>query len=463
MSNPQPQPGEVWDAPHANRPVNAEIFLPGSKSLTNRHLVLAALATAPSVISGVLESRDSDLMIQALTALGAKFDETGQPGQFRVTPLDVAAPGREITIDCGLAGTVMRFVPPVAALTNHTVFFTGDEESFVRPMGAVVDGLIQAGAKITASTNEPINALPFTVHGTGGLAGGEVAVDASGSSQFISALLLVAARCEHGLQVRHTGEHVPSPEHIGMTVAQLETSGVVVNQPDPARWDVAVQHIRTPDIAVEPDLSNAGPYVAAAVVTGGRVEIPHWPVKTTQIGDRWRQILPMFGASVEFDRQKNANFGTLIVTGQRDENGPVVTGGGEIADTAELAPSVCALALAAQGPTQVTRIGHLRGHETDRLTAITAEAAKLGVQITEGPDFLAFTGGTQLQPARLDSYADHRMATFAAILGLVTPGIRIADVATTAKTMPRFPRAWLQMVQAAEKTEVSDKPVRVQA
>lgn len=442
-----PAPGEAWPAPFTNTPIAATVALPGSKSLTNRHLILAALSQAPSRLTGVLVSRDTDLMVEALTALGATFRRVdNDPTILDVTPIQPENTTGKITIDSGLAGTVMRFIPGVAARANATVVVDGDEQSYARPMGPVIDGLVQAGAHITADGQDPVTRLPLTVHGNGAVDGGSVAIDSGGSSQFISALLLVAATFNHGLDIRHTGEHTPSPEHIAMTATVLAAAGVTVQTPEPNRWQVLPGPITAPDTAVEPDLSNAGPYLAAAVVTGGSVTVPYWPIETTQIGARWRDILPKFGATVTFEPVPGTNYGNLTVTGVRDTHGnPVITGAGEISDLAELTPTTAAIAMLADGPTRLTKIGHLRGHETDRLVALHTEAKKLGVSIEEGIDYLAFSGGHRLTGATLESYADHRMATYGAIIGLAVPNTVVTDIATTAKTMPDFPTAWTKL------------------
>ena len=439
-----PAPGEAWSAPFTTVPVAATVALPGSKSLTNRHLVLAALSAQPSRLTGVLVSRDTDLMVEALTALGARFARVNDdPTVLDVTPVTLGNTTGMITIDSGLAGTVMRFIPGVAAGTRATVVVDGDEQSYARPMGPVIDGLQQAGVRITADNQDPVTHLPLTVHGAGTPAGGSVIIDAGGSSQFVSALLLVAATFSNGLDIRHTGEHTPSPEHIAMTINVLQAAGVTVTTPEPNRWVVAPGPITAVDTAVEPDLSNAGPYLATALVTGGSITVPYWPLETTQIGDRWREVLPRFGATVTFSPVPHTNYGDLTVTGARDAAGnPLITGGGDISDLAELTPTTAAIALLADGQTRLTNIGHLRGHETDRLIALRTEAEKLGAQIEEGPDYLTFAGAYDLQPATLESYADHRLATFGAILGLAIEGIVVQDVATTAKTMPDFPTAW---------------------
>ncbi|MDI3329991.1 MAG: 3-phosphoshikimate 1-carboxyvinyltransferase [Micrococcus sp.] len=459
-TSPLPDP---WPAPEPAGPVRGTVRVPGSKSLTNRYLVLAALAEGPSVLRGVLDSRDSRLMIQALTALGATVEHTG-PGTVRVTPLPHggAGPGTPApagaapaghTVDCGLAGTVMRFVPPVAALVPGATHFTGDEAALARPMRPVLAALAALGVAVDGAGTAG-GTLPFTVHGTGSVEGGRIEVDASGSSQFVSALLLAAPRFRQGLHLVHTGEAVPSPEHVAMTVTVLRRCGVEVDDSIPGQWRVSPGPVRALDLAVEPDLSNAGPFLAAAVVTGGEVSVPDWPAATTQIGDRWRTILPAFGATVDFAPAPDGHTGTLTVTGALTEAGhPRIAAPGELPDTGELAPTAAALCLLAEGPGRLTRIGQLRGHETDRLTALAAEARRMGGQVEEGPDYLAFhgTGGPAAHPsalhgATLQTYHDHRMATFAAVVGLAVPGVLVRDVGTTAKTMPDFPQLWTRLV-----------------
>ncbi|MFD7950096.1 3-phosphoshikimate 1-carboxyvinyltransferase [Micrococcus luteus] len=460
---PRPDAAETWPAPVAHGPVRGEVRLPGSKSLTNRHLVLAALADGPCVLHGVLESRDTALMRTALTALGARFEALSDGG-LRVHPMPLGEPlAGDVAVDCGLAGTVMRFVPFVAALRPSRVRFDGDAGARLRPMAPVLDALRQLGVAVVEE-GEP-GRLPFTMTTRADAATvapdgdvPEVAVDASGSSQFLSAALLAAAGMPRGLRLRHTGQTVPSPEHVAMTVGVLRALEVDVAETGPGAWTVAPGRIPAHEATVEPDLSNAGPFLAAAVATGGSVTVPDWPTRTTQIGDRWRRILPQFGASVALtvDRTDRSR-GRLTVTGAvHDDGAPRITGAGEIADTAELAPIAAALALLASGPTRLTGIGHLRGHETDRLAALTAEAARLGITVDEDETSLGFPGtdaSGPLSPAALETYHDHRMATFAAVVGLRVPGTGIVDVATTAKTMPDFPALWTALVAPGDAAE----------
>jgi len=436
----------LWPAPFASRPVNATVTVPGSKSLTNRFLVLAALADGPSRLRAPLHSRDSALMIEALRQLGATITEVPGDGAFgpdlEITPLSQAAASARTHIDCGLAGTVMRFVPPLAALRNGVSVFDGDPHARKRPMGTIIEALKALGVALTADDGGTPLSLPFTVAGTGEVRGGHLVIDASASSQFVSALLLVGARFTDGLHLEHVGKPVPSLDHINMTAAVLRGVGVSVDDSVPNHWVVAPGPIRAFDQRIEQDLSNAGPFLAAALASGGTVRIPDWPEGTTQVGDLWRSILADMGAEVSLAD------GVLTVTG-----GPEIKGA-DFAETSELAPTVAALCALASGPSRLTGIAHLRGHETDRLAALVTEINRLGGDAEETSD------GLVIRPAKLHagvvhSYADHRMATAGAILGLAVPGIEVQDIATTAKTMPEFPQMWADMLAQGAASEVA--------
>jgi 3-phosphoshikimate 1-carboxyvinyltransferase len=414
----------AWAAPYARGPVHADLTLPGSKSLTNRALVLASLATGPSVVRRALRSRDTSLMARALTALGAAVDTSGD--DWNVVPGPFAG---SVSVDCGLAGTVTRFVPPVAGLARGDVSFDGDPHMRNRPVGEVLTALRALGVRIEGER------LPFVVHGTGAVPGGQVVLDASGSSQFVSALLLAGARFDRGVDVLHDGKPVPSQPHIDMTVAMLRTHGVEVDDAEPHRWRVAPGPIRPVDHTIEPDLSNAAPFLALAATTAGTVTVRDWPAETTQGGDAMRELLGLMGCEVA-----------------RDEEGLTVTGSGRIAgvdvdlhDVGELTPVVAALCALAEGPSYLRGIAHIRGHETDRITALATELRALGADVTELAD------GLELRPARLHgglfhSYADHRMAHAGAVLGSVVDGVTVDDVGATGKTFPDFPGVWTSFV-----------------
>jgi 3-phosphoshikimate 1-carboxyvinyltransferase len=437
--------GPHWPAPFATRPVDATLTVPGSKSLTNRYLVLAALADGPSRLRAPLHSRDSALMIEALRQLGATVTEVPGDGAFgpdlEIIPISLSegvSDVPDVAIDCGLAGTVMRFVPPVAALRRGASGFDGDPHARKRPMGTIIEALAGLGVTVSAPDGGPASSLPFTVRGTGVVRGGRLSIDASASSQFVSALLLAGARFTEGLHLEHrsteqAGKPVPSLDHINMTVAVLRGVGVAVDDSVPNHWVVSPGPIRAFDQRIEQDLSNAGPFLAAALATGGTVRIPNWPAGTTQVGDLWRGILTAMGASVALDG------GTLTVTGGREIKG------GDFDETSELAPTVAALCALATGPSRLSGIAHLRGHETDRLAALAAEINRLGGDAEETADGLIIRPAT-LHGGVVHSYADHRMATAGAILGLAVPGVEVEDIATTAKTMPDFPQLWETML-----------------
>jgi len=413
----------LWPAPHPTGPVRATVRLPGSKSITNRALVLAALSDGPSVVRQALRSRDTALMADALTELGIGVDTTGadwkvKPGRLR---------GRE-TIDCGLAGTVMRFVPPLAALADGPVVFDGDPHARLRPMHEILEGLRGLGVVIE---DEDRGALPFTVVGTGTVRGGQVTIDASASSQFISALLLAGARYDEGVDVRHEGKPVPSLPHIDMTVEQLRMRGVEVDDSDVNRWRVLPSAIRAVDVQVEPDLSNAAPFLAAGLVTGGSVTVLDWPRATTQAGDALREIVTLMGGSTELTDEG------LTVTGSGTLQGLDY----DLHDVGELTPAVAALCLMADSPSHLRGIAHIRGHETDRLTALATEFNSMGGHVTETEDGLTIRP-TALNGGAFRTYADHRMAHAGVILGLAVEGVEVEDIATTSKTFPDFPGAW---------------------
>ncbi len=416
---------QLWTAPSAPGPVQAVVTVPGSKSITNRALVLAALATAPATLRAPLRSRDTELMASALRTLGARIDDT-EDGSWHVTPAEPHGPA---AVDCGLAGTVMRFVPPVAALAAGAVEFDGDPRARERPMDTVLDALRALGVEITGAN------LPFTLHGAGHVPGGSVTIDASASSQFVSGLLLSGARFDQGVTVLHDGKPVPSLPHIEMTVTMLREAGVAVDDSEPNRWHVAPGPVTPRDIDVEPDLSNATPFLAAAAATGGEVTVPGWPHHTDQAGDRIRDILNSMGAEVRLDDTG------LTVRGPEELTGIDI----DLRDAGELTPTVAALAALATTPSNLHGIGHLRGHETDRLAALDTELSTLGGQVTRTDDGLRITP-RPLHSGTWHAYADHRMATAGAILGLRVPGIEVDDIATTAKTLPDFPGQWSTML-----------------
>ncbi|GAA1256587.1 3-phosphoshikimate 1-carboxyvinyltransferase [Kitasatospora nipponensis] len=435
----------LWPAPVATAAVDATVTIPGSKSVTNRALILAALASEPGWVRRPLRSRDSQLMADGLRALGVGIEEqvnnssggTGGGEAWRIIPAGrLSGPAR---VDVGNAGTVMRFLPPLAVLADGPVHFDGDPRSHERPQHGVIDSLRALGARIEDGGR---GGFPLTVHGTGALDGGTVELDASSSSQFVSALLLSGARYNQGVEIRNVGGPVPSLPHIRMTVDMLRQAGVQVDAPEDGGekdvWRITPGALLGRDLVVEPDLSNAAPFFAAALVTGGRVTVRDWPRHTTQPGDQLRELYTRMGGSCRFT-----------------DEGLEFTGGGavhgieaDLHDVGELTPVIAAVAALADSESHLYGIAHLRLHETDRLAALAREINDLGGDVSETED------GLRIRPRPLHggvfhTYEDHRLATAAAVLGLAVPGVQVENVATTAKTLPDFPRMWADLLDPA--------------
>ena len=450
--HPDNNQGRTWPSPTADGPVSARVRLPASKSITNRALVLAALSDGPdpvSVIANPLRARDTMLAAAALRALGTEI--TDSRTGWRVTP-GQPAPGSAVSVDVGNAGTVMRFLPGLAALTSAVVGFDGDARARQRPVGPILAALRQLGAHIEDGGRA---AVPFTVYGHGAVRGGTVVLDASGSSQLVSGLLLSAPRFDEGIEIRHEGPPVPSAPHIAMTVRMLRAAGADVAElrsgtvvsasgasgpgPRPDAWRVRPGRLALGAVTVEPDLSNAGPFLAAALVTGGTVTIGDWPRDSLQAAAAILDVLARMGARCEVGADG------LTITGTGRVRGITA----DLRDVNELAPVLTAAAAVAESPSVFTGLAHTRTHETDRLAALAKEINALGGDITELPD------GLQIRPRPLragaaggpfGSYDDHRMVMAAAVLGLVVPGIRVAGADTVAKTFPGFTDVWAGML-----------------
>jgi 3-phosphoshikimate 1-carboxyvinyltransferase len=440
-----------WRAPAAQGPVRATLRLPGSKSITNRALILAALSESPSVVRGVLKARDTSLATAALRTLGSTIHEHGDDVSVHPGRPD----GPAVSLDVGNAGTVMRFLPAVAALTPAAVAFDGDPRARERPVGALLTALRALGVSIDDGGR---GALPFTVHGTGTVPGGPVTLDASGSSQLVSGLLLAAPRFADGVAVRHSGPPVPSLPHIEMTIRMLRDAGAVVETGSvetgsgtgagaadggrPDFWRVAPGPLNLGDFTVEPDLSNAGPFLAAALVTGGSVTIRHWPADSLQAAGAILDVLTAMGASVSPGEDG------LTVTGSGSVNGVEA----DLRDIPELCLPLTAAAAFASGPTTFTGVEHTRYQETDRLAAITKELNAVGGDVTEFPDGLTVRPRPLTVPPghTFDSYDDHRMVMAGAVLGLAVPGIEVLNVATVGKTFPDFTTQWEALVRGED-------------
>ena len=410
------------------QPISATVTIPGSKSVTNRALILAAQATTPSLVRRPLISRDSELMVAGLRELGISIIETTVDGDaaWQITPGKMRGP---VKIDVGNAGTVMRFLPPLSALATGSVAFDGDPRSHERPLGPVIKALEDLGISVA---HDGRYSLPLTLNGTGEIPGGSLEIDASASSQFLSALLLIGPSMTNGITVKHVGGALPSMPHIDMTVDMLRFFGATVDV-DSANniWRVAPGKLLGQDFVIEPDLSNAAPFLSIAMICGGDVTISDWPKQTTQPGDQLREILAQMGAKVEF-----VSAG-LKLTGTGTIHGIDI----DLHDVGELTPAIAALCALADSPSHLRGIGHLRLHETDRLAALTTEINALGGNVTEEATALHITPAP-LHAGIFHTYEDHRLATAGAAIGLVVPGIEVENIATTRKTLPDFPGLW---------------------
>ena len=426
-----------WSAPFrggltsVGEPINAKISIPGSKSATNRALILAAIAKTPSRLRKPLSSRDADLMVKGLQSLGCKIDEikTAQGFDYQITPQKLTGPTQ---IDVGNAGTVMRFLPPIASLATGLIHFDGDARSHERPLEPVIKALEQLGASIEHGNKYR---LPLTINGSGGIKGGEVEVDASASSQFISALMLLGPATKNGLTIRNIGKSLPSMPHIEMTIQMLRQFGATVEVNENS-WTVRSGDLSGQDLTIEPDLSNAAPFMAAAMICGGSVEILDWPKSTSQPGDQLREIFAKMGARIE---QNNEG---LKISGSGKINGIDI----DLHNVGELTPSIAAVAALASTPSTLRGIAHLRLHETDRLAALANEINNLGGDVTEGPGELLIKPAKLIASQIFKSYEDHRMATAGAIIGLAVKDLIVENIETTKKTLPNFPGMWQEML-----------------
>ncbi|MGS0560778.1 3-phosphoshikimate 1-carboxyvinyltransferase [Microbacterium aurugineum] len=424
----------AFPAPTTDVPVRAELTIPGSKSLTNRELMIAAIADGPGRLIAPLHSDDSARMVDALRALGVGIEEVEAGHDFGpdlvVTPAKLNG---GTTIDCGQAGTVMRFIAPLAGLAEHDVHLTAHETALHRPMGGLISALRDLGVDID---DEGTWSLPFTIRGHGRIRGGRVEIDASASSQFVSGLLLAAPRFDVGLHLVHTGEHLPSLPHIDMTIEALSRRGIRIERPAAGEWLVEAGVPRAKELAIEPDLSNAAPFLAAALVTGGSVAVTGWPAHSTQPGAMLPDILQAFGAHV------GRHGGTLTVRAGSSIRGLDL----DLSAASELTPTLVGLAAFAETPTTIRGIGHIRLHETDRIAALIGNLRTLGGEAEELPDGLRIIP-RPLHAGEWAAHHDHRMATTGALIGLRVPGVVIDDIGTTAKTLPEFTTLWERMLR----------------
>ncbi|WP_419397744.1 3-phosphoshikimate 1-carboxyvinyltransferase [Gardnerella sp. Marseille-Q9181] len=446
---------DLWKAPFVKDNIDALVEIPGSKSLSNRYLILAALGSKPVVLKGLLHSRDTELMMSALKIFGVRFEEMESYTSVLVIPphgniFDIADGS---VVNCGLAGTVMRFVTALSLFANKPMRFDGDKQAYARPMKPVLDGLEQLGAHV--KYHGEVGFLPFSIIPPKNFGSYEindqqtthqnhvVRIDSSSSSQFISALLLIASRIPGGLCIEHIGSKLPSMPHIRMTMEDIRKAGGAVDMPESGVWHVKEHDLTLPDeVVVEPDLSNAAPFIGAALIAGGCVKIPNWPFETTQPGGLLPRILEQMGAEV-FLEHESLNSGVLCVK----SNGSIkAISNLDLSAAGEITPSIAAMLAFADGVSELHGIAHLRGHETNRLDAIVTELKRVGIGAEELDDGIRIIPSRNMHGEVMETYADHRMATFASMLGLRIPNITVKNIATTRKTIPDFPGMWCKMI-----------------
>ncbi len=405
------------------RPPDTEVVVPGSKSLTNRALVVAGLAAGRSTLTGVLDADDTRAMLAGLEALGVGIERSTDGTTVTVDGVEGAPPVADARIDARLSGTTARFLAPVLARVAGTSHLDGLPPFRRRPMGPSIAALRSLGCTVTEHGTP--GHLPITVTG-GPVAGGEVAVAGEVSSQFLSGLLLAGPAFPDGLTVRVTTPLVSVP-YVEMTVEVLRWFGAEVHRPDAATFVVAGGGTRGAQLAIEPDASAASYLLAAAAITGGRVRVPGLTPASSQGDAGFAAVLARMGAEVVVDHRGTEVRGTGRLRG-------IEVDLGAMSDTAQ---TLAAVAVFAEGPTRITGIGFIRAKETDRIAAVVTELRRLGIDAREEEDGLVVHPGRP-SPGVVATYDDHRMAMSFALLGLVVPGIAIADPGCVAKTFPTY-------------------------
>lgn len=413
-------------------PLSGAIAAPASKSVTNRLLLLAALADGTSVLRNPLISDDSEAMRGVVEGLGAAVSEVGQPGQTGHS-WRVAGTGGRVSpvtdiLDCRLSGTTIRFGSAVGALATGELTFTGEAPLRRRPIGPLADALRALGATVHDAGGYP----PLAVGG--GLDGGPVTVDVTGSSQYASAVLLAAPYARSDVHLSLTGIHAGA--FVDLTVAAMQAWGAQVAAVEPDGWIVSAgAGYQASDLTVEYDASAAAHLLALAVGTGGHVTVTGVS-DTIQPDARMTDVLVAFGATVAAEGDH------VIVTGP---DRPVAPGRVDLSQMPDQVTTVAALAALADGPTTIVGAEVARGHETDRLTALARELRKVGAEVQEHSDGLVIDGSHSVGGASLDTYDDHRLAMAFASIGSRLPGVVINQPGCVAKTFPDFWKALVRL------------------
>ncbi|MFH1923429.1 MAG: 3-phosphoshikimate 1-carboxyvinyltransferase [Planctomycetota bacterium] len=404
-------------------PLSGSIRPPGSKSITNRALVCAALADGESVLTGALDSEDTRVMIDALGQLGLTVGHDANAHTIRVLGSAGRLPAAEADLYVANSGTTLRFLTAMVALAHGVYRLDGTPRMRQRPIGDLLDALRQLGADVESQS--PGGCPPVVVR-AGGLPGGRATVAGSISSQFLSGLLMAAPCAAGPVELVVEGPLVSKP-YVEMTLAVMSAFGVQVEVENLQHFLVpAGRPYQARRYEIEPDASAASYFFAAAAVTGGEVTVEGLTRGSLQGDVAFCDCLAQMGCEVRYGVQSITVVGKALRGIDVDMN--------PISDTVQ---TLSAVALFADGPTTITGVAHIRHKETDRIRAMATELRKLGAQVDERPDGLKIVPGS-LRSAQLDTYDDHRMAMSLAVVGLALPGVVIRDPGCTAKTYPRF-------------------------
>jgi 3-phosphoshikimate 1-carboxyvinyltransferase len=411
-------------------PLDATVAVPGSKSLTNRALVCAALADGTSVIEGALFADDTEAMGAALRSLGAVIDADAIGRRITVAGTAGALRPGPVDLELRMSGTTGRFLLPVVALGQGPYHLDGTPSLRARPMGPTLAAMRDLGASI--EEHDRPGHLPLTVVAPGDLAGGRVAVAGDTSSQFISGLLLAGPYLRGGIEIAISTEVVSRP-YVDMTLATMAACGVEVARASAGATGAPVLHVpeavyRAIEHRIEPDASAASYFLAAAALCGGRVTVDGLGRASVQGDADFADLLGQMGASVE----RSATSTTVVGTGTLRGLGDV-----DLSDMPDMAQTLAVVAAFADAPTRVLGVGFIRGHETDRIASVVHELRRCGIDADAEDDGFVVRPGTP-RSARVETYDDHRMAMSFALVGLRVPGIEITNPACVGKTFPGF-------------------------
>jgi 3-phosphoshikimate 1-carboxyvinyltransferase len=403
-------------------PVRGVVRPPGSKSVTNRALAVAALAQGTSRLTGLLDSEDTRVMIESLRRLGIELQHDPSKEIAEVTGCAGEIPSGTAELDLKNSGTSLRFLTALCTLGKGTFRLDGNARMRQRPIGDLAAALNGLGANVTCETATGAPPVRVQAHG---LAGGETTVAGQTSSQYLSALLMAAPGGRTPVTLHVAGDLVSRP-YVEMTLGVMSAFGVQVATPTPGSYRIEPATYQALEYNIEPDASAASYFFAAAAITGGEVSVSGLSRNALQGDVRFASVLERMGCGVDYQTDRITVSGGELRGIDVDMNA--------ISDTAQ---TLSVVALFAEGPTRIRNVAHIRHKETDRIRALTTELGRLGIRVEEHADGLSIHPGPA-RPATIETYDDHRMAMSFALVGLRTAGIRIADPDCTSKTYPRY-------------------------